>query len=152
VPSPFDCWLLMRGMKTLSVRLERSQQNAREICNWLLTRDEVEKVFYPGLETSEGFETHTRQTQGPGAVISFRLNRTIQIDQFLGQLKIWTLAVSLGAVESIITQPACMTHLSYPEREKERLGIDARLIRLSVGIEAVGDLIDDLECSLARAQ
>jgi cystathionine beta-lyase/cystathionine gamma-synthase len=152
VPSPFDCWLLMRGMKTLSVRIERSQENAEEICRWLLTRDEVEEVFYPGIETSAGFEIHARQARGPGSVISFRMKETVKVDQFLKQLQVWTLAVSLGAIESIITQPACMTHLPYPEQEKKRLGIDKRLIRLSVGIEAVTDLIDDLECSLVRAQ
>jgi len=152
VPSPFDCWLLMRGMKTLGVRLAESQRSALKICDWLLTRREVQKVLYPGLEESVGFETHARQADGPGAVLSFRLGESITIEKFLRELRIWTVAVSLGAVESIITQPARMTHLTYPQKERERLGIHDRLIRLSVGIESVDDLIHDLERALNKAR
>lgn len=152
VPSPFECWLLMRGMKTLKVRMLESQQSAQKICDWLLTRQEVEEVLYPGLATCAGFETQKRQANGPGAILSFRLAKTVIIEQFLRELEIWTLAVSLGAVESILTQPSRMTHLTYPEQERQRLGLDERLIRLSVGLEDSDDLIDDLRCALEKAR
>jgi len=152
VPSPFDCWLLMRGMKTLGVRLAEAQRTAHTICDWLLTREEIEEVFYPGLEEGLQTEMHERQSSGSGAILSFRLDPSVKVEKFLYALNIWTVAVSLGAVESIITQPARMTHATYPEDEKRRLGIDERLIRLSVGIEAASDLIDDLACSLEGAR
>ena len=152
VPSPLDCWLLIRGMKTLAVRLERSQSSAGELAGWLLSRPEVSDVFYPGLPTSPNFSIHQTQALGAGAILSFRLTKNVDAGAFLGALEIWTPAVSLGAVESIITQPACMTHLTYPEEERERLGIDRQLIRLSVGIEAVADLIEDLARALDRAR
>jgi len=152
VPSPFECWLLMRGMKTLSVRLAESQRSARRICDWLLERAEVEQVLYPGIEDHPGFATHVKQADGPGAVVSFRLAESVRVEKFLSELRIWTLAVSLGAVESILTQPACMTHLTYPQSERERLGIHERLIRLSVGLESVEDLIHDLESALGKAR
>jgi cystathionine beta-lyase/cystathionine gamma-synthase len=151
VPSPFDCWLLMRGIKTLAVRLAESQRSAQIICDWLLKREEIQAVLYPGLEHSPGFQTHSLQADGPGAIISFRLSSSVKVDKFLQKLNIWTVAVSLGAVESIITQPARMTHLTYARDERVRLGIDDNLIRLSVGIESVDDLIRDLEKALDEA-
>jgi cystathionine beta-lyase len=144
--------LLMRGMKTLAVRLEKSQSSAGELAGWLLSRPEVDKVLYPGLSASPNFSVHKTQAKGAGAILSFRLTENVDVKAFLESLEIWTLAVSLGAVESIITQPACMTHLTYPEEERKRLGIDRQLIRLSVGIEAVADLIDDLAQALDRAR
>ncbi len=150
IPSPFDCWLLMRGMKTLAVRLSRGQASARRIAQWLSTRPEVERVLYPGLDTLEGFELHESQSDGPGAILSFILREGVCAETFVGSVSLWTLAVSLGAVESIITLPSMMTHLSYPKEILKKLGITDNLVRLSVGIEDVEDLIADLESALKK--
>lgn len=144
VPSPLDCWLLIRGMKTLDVRLSRSQENAMAIATWLERHPMVEQVNYPGLETFAQRTGHLQQAEGNGAMLSFRLNPDVPSQSFLENLSLWSLAVSLGAVESIVTLPAKMTHLSYPEGERKRLGIDEQLIRLSVGIESAEDLIEAL--------
>jgi cystathionine beta-lyase/cystathionine gamma-synthase len=145
VPSPFDCWLLIRGMKTLKARMTLQQESARTIAEWLLARDEVERVLYPGLDTHPGHDIQSRQASGGGAMVSFVMRDRQRARQTVHGVKLWSLAVSLGGVESIITLPARMTHLSYSPEERERLGIDDRLIRLSVGLEDVEDLIDDLE-------
>ncbi len=150
VPSPFDCWLLMRGMKTLGVRLERAQASTKRIAQWLLTRPEVERVLYPGLNTLEGFEVNESQADGPGAILSFILREDVCAETFVSAVSLWTLAVSLGAVESIITLPSGMTHLSYRKEELKDLGIENSLVRLSVGIEDVEDLIADLENALKK--
>jgi len=144
VPSPFDCWLLMRGMKTLKARMDAQQESARQIAEWLLGRDEVEQVLYPGLETHPGHDVHGKQASGGGAMVSFLVRDEDVAARLLQKVKFWSLAVSLGAVESIITLPARMTHLSYPREECERLGISDKLVRLSVGLEDAEDLIDDL--------
>ena len=145
VPSPFDCWLLIRGMKTLKARMTLQQDSARKIAEWLLTRHEVERVLYPGLDTHPGHDVHSKQAAGGGAMVSFVARDEEFAREIVDAVKLWSLAVSLGGVESIITLPARMTHLSYPVDERERLGIDDRLIRLSVGLEDVEDLIDDLD-------
>jgi cystathionine beta-lyase len=139
-------------MKTLAVRLGESQKSAARLADWLLARPEVKEVLYPGLRTSQNFSVHASQAEGAGAILSFRLTDDVDAQAFLSNLQIWTPAVSLGAVESIVTQPARMTHLTYPEEERERLGIDRQLIRLSVGIELVSDLIDDLASALDQAR
>jgi len=151
VPSPFDCWLVIRGMKTLRARMTLQQESARQVAEWLLSRDEVEQVLYPGLDTHPGHDVHVRQASGGGAMVSFAVRDTQLARQIVHGVKLWSLAVSLGGVESIITLPARMTHLSYPVEERERLGIDDRLIRLSVGLEDVEDLIDDLEQAMGAA-
>lgn len=151
VCSPFDCWLLMRGMKTLGVRLSQGQRSAQKIAEWLLSRPEVERVVYPGLEALEGYGIHKRQSDGPGAILSFVLSGGVCSETLLSNMSVWTLAVSLGAVESIITLPSKMTHLPYPQEELKRLGLGNDLIRLSVGIENVDDLIADLERALKKA-
>jgi len=148
VPSPLDCWLLMRGMKTLAVRLSHEQASAGRIAEWLSRRPEVERVLYPGLETFDGYEVHRAQADGPGAVLSFVLGDGLNAGTFVSSVSVWTLAVSLGAVESIITQPSRMTHLSYPREELARLGLSDNLVRLSVGLEDPDDLIADLETAL----
>ena len=145
IPGPFDSWLLMRGMKTLGVRMDRCQENAREIAHWLQRVEAVDEVLYPGLGTLDGDQAHAEQADGPGAIISFRLREGLSGQRLVESTSVWTLAVSLGAVESIITLPARMTHLPYPREELQRLGIDDRLVRLSVGVEDVRDLIADLE-------
>jgi len=149
VPSPFDCWLLMRGMKTLKARMDAQQESARRIAEWLVERDEVERVLYPGLDTHPNHNIHAEQASGGGAMLSCIMQDEDIAKQVAEGVKLWSLAVSLGSVESIITLPARMTHLSYPADERERLGIDNRLIRLSVGLEDTDDLIDDLEQSMA---
>lgn len=149
VPSPMDCWLLMRGMKTLGVRLHQASASAERIARWLTARPEVAAVYYPGL--GDDVQVHHRQATGAGAVLSFRLAPQVDVDRFVSGLRLWTLAVSLGAVESIITVPARMTHLAYPEEERRRLGIDPHLVRLSVGLEAADDLIADLEAGLQQS-
>ncbi len=151
IPSPFDCWVLMRGMKTLGVRLSYAQASAQKIAEWLSRRQEVDQVLYPGLETLPGREIHRNQADGPGAVLSFRLHEDVCAETLLSSVSIWTLAVSLGAVESIITLPSKMTHLSYPREELERLGVGDNLVRLSVGIEDTEDLIADLRMALKEA-
>jgi cystathionine beta-lyase/cystathionine gamma-synthase len=144
VPSPFDCWLLIRGMKTLKARMNAQQESARRIAEWLVDRDGVEHVLYPGLETHPDRDIHARQASGGGAMVSFVVRDEDVAKRVLNGVKLWSLAVSLGAVESIITLPASMTHLTYSREERERLGIDGKLVRLSVGLEDAEDLIDDL--------
>jgi cystathionine gamma-lyase/homocysteine desulfhydrase len=148
---PQDSWLLVRGMKTLGVRLGQAQESAHAIASWLCSRPEVEQVFYPGLASHPRAEIHRRQADGGGAVLSFRLRDSIDVDKFLTSVEIWTLAVSLGAVESIITQPSRMTHASYPSDLREKIGVTDQVVRLSVGLEDPDDLIADLENGLNGA-
>ncbi len=150
VPSPFDCWVLMRGIKTLAVRLAHAQASAGRIAEWLMGRPEVERVLYPGLDSLDGFEVNKGQADGPGAILSFLLRDDVCAETFVGSVSLWTLAVSLGAVESIITLSSKMTHLCYPREELAKLGIGDDLVRLSVGIEDVEDLIADLESALKK--
>lgn len=149
VPSPFDCWLLIRGMKTLGVRMDKGQTSAGRIAKWLEERDEVERVMYPGLPGFEGRDIHAKQSGGPGAVLSFRLKDGYDGRKLVESVSMWTLAVSLGGVESIITLPARMTHLPYAPSERQRLAIDDRLVRLSTGIEDADDLISDIESAMS---
>ena len=148
---PFDSWVLMRGMKTLGVRLEKGQENAQGIASWLAERSEVQEVLYPGMGNLERDEVHERQADGPGGIVSFRVTDDVSAQTLVENVSLWTLAVSLGAVESIITLPAKMTHLPYARADRERGGIGENLIRLSVGIEDAEDLVKDLEnaCELA---
>ncbi len=152
VPSPMDCWLVVRGMKTLGVRMERGQATARRLAEWLAGRDEVEAVLWPGGEGFPGGDVHARQADGPGAVLSFRLREGLSGEVVCNHTRVWTLAVSLGAVESIITLPAGMTHLPYRPAARAALGIDDRLVRLSVGLEHADDLIADLAGALDTAR
>ncbi len=145
---PQDSWLLVRGMKTLGVRMGQAQESAQAIASWLCTRPEVEQVYYPGLAGHPRAEIHRCQADGAGAILSFRLRSSIDVHKFLTSLEIWTLAVSLGAVESIITLPSQMTHASYPAELRERIGVTDHVVRLSVGLEDVSDLIADLENGL----
>jgi cystathionine beta-lyase/cystathionine gamma-synthase len=151
VPSPFDCWLLMRGMKTLGVRICQGQATAIGIAEWLSMVPEVERVFYPGADRFPGREGHEQQAEGPGAVLSFTVRDGVCAEILVNSVQVWTLAVSLGAVESIITLPAKMTHLPYARDELKHLGIGDNLVRLSVGLEATDDLIEDLAQALRCA-
>ena len=146
VPSPFDCYLALRGLKTLHLRMEASQKNALKISDFLEKHEMVEKVLYPGLKSHPQYKLVKNQFRGSGAIISFYMKGdTVSINKFLQSLKIFKLAVSLGAVESLLCVPSLMTHASLPKETREKLGITDNLIRLSVGIEDVDDLINDLK-------
>jgi len=146
VPSPFDCWLVMRGMRTLAVRMERASQNAAHIAGWLTGRSEVSRVHYPGLADNPQRELVERQMRLPGAMVSFELaGGEAKARKVAEATRLFTLAESLGAVESLIELPAAMTHASVAGSPLE---VPAGLVRLSVGIESVEDLVADLEHAL----
>lgn len=145
VLAPFDSWLILRGIKTLGIRLDRQQQNAQKIAAWLNSHEKVEKVYYAGLSDSPGYEVLKRQASGFGAVISFHVKDVSIIEPILGRVKVLIFAESLGGVESLITYPIAQTHSAIPPEIRERLGVNEKLLRISVGIEDVDDLINDLE-------
>ncbi len=145
---PQDCWLLMRSLKTLSLRLERHCANALEVAQWLKAHTRVSAVYYPGLKDHPGHALSQRQTSGFGGMLSFRVDSRETARQVLKRLKLISFAESLGGVESLMTLPAVQTHGDIPEPERERLGICESLLRLSVGIEDAGDIIADLEQAL----
>jgi cystathionine gamma-lyase len=150
VPSPFDCWLLLRGLKTLQLRVLRQCENALAIARWLEGQDAVTQVYYPGLESNPGHALARRQMGGRyGGVVSFEVSSGDAARSFLERLRVFTLAESLGAVESLAESPAMMTHASIPEETRTRVGVSDGLLRLSVGIEDVDDLLADLEQALA---
>jgi cystathionine beta-lyase/cystathionine gamma-synthase len=144
VPGPWDCWLTLRGLKTLPLRLERQEQNAIKIARWLAAHRSVKKVHYPGLKGHPGHQLLAEQSTGFGAMISFEVEDPEMVRRMLSQVKLFLFAESLGGVESLITYPAVQTHADMDEEARERLGINDRLVRLSVGVEDVDDLIDDL--------
>ncbi|MDX1958744.1 MAG: PLP-dependent aspartate aminotransferase family protein [Leptospiraceae bacterium] len=152
IPSPFDCFLANRGVKTLALRMERHALNAESIASWLETRPEIEKVIYPGLKSHPNHEIAKRQMKTFGGMISFILKGDIENSKrFLENCKLFSLAESLGGVESLIEHPAIMTHASIPKKNREELGISDGLVRLSVGIEDLSDLKEDLEFALKKA-
>lgn len=142
---PQDSYYVIRGIKTLGVRMERHEKNAFEISKWLINQPEVEKVYYPGLPQHPGHDIAKQQMDGFGGMISFELKDEDIALKILNNVKLITLAESLGGYESLISYPAKMTHASVPEEERIKLGISDRLIRLSVGLENYLDLIDDLK-------
>ena len=148
VPGPFDSWLVLRGLKTLAVRMERHCENARRIAEYLESHQAVEQVLYPGLPSHPGHEIAKRQMKDFGGMISFLAGSEEEAIELVARTKIWTLAESLGGVESLIEHPAQMTHASTAESP---FPIPKNLIRLSVGIESVDDLIADLETALVRS-
>jgi len=142
--SPMDSWLVLRGIKTLVVRMERHEQNGRAIAQFLTTQPKVLKVNYPGLSSHPDHELAKRQMRGFGAMISFELGSFDNAAAFLARVRLCSLGESLGGVETLISHPASMTHASIPEPERSRLGVTPGLVRISVGIEDVEDLIADL--------
>jgi cystathionine gamma-lyase len=153
VPSPMDSWLVMRGTKTLHVRMERHEANAKQLASWLDGHAQVEKVYYPGLASHPQYDLAKRQMRGFGGMISFVLRGGLDhAKRFLSACKLFTLAESLGGVESLIEHPAIMTHASVPAENRQKLGIVDGFIRLSVGIEDVADLKSDLEAAFAAAR
>jgi cystathionine gamma-lyase len=146
VPSPMDCFLVLRGTKTLHVRMRQHDENARRIAQWLVDHPDVSKVIYPGLWSHPQHELATRQQTGFGGMISFVIKGDLaRAARFLKGCKVFTCAESLGGVESLIEHPAIMTHASIPADKRELLGIADTLIRISVGIEDCDDLIADLD-------
>ena len=147
--SPFDCWLVLRGIETLPVRMKQHEANAIAVANYLREHLPVNRVFYPGLESHPGHEIAKRQMKGFGGVVSFELKGGIQAaNNFLRRVKVFSLAESLGGVASLAEHPATMTHASMPKDYREKVGITDELIRLSVGLENVDDLIEDLHQAL----
>jgi cystathionine gamma-synthase len=145
VPSPFDCFLIMRGIRTLALRMDRSSANALVLALWLSERPEVARVHYPGLPDHPQADLVARQMRLPGAMLSFEMRSEEAARELVGRTRLFTLAESLGAVESLVELPAPMTHASVAE---STLAVPATLVRLSVGIEAVDDLRADLEAAL----
>jgi cystathionine gamma-lyase len=146
VPGPWDSWLTLRGVKTLAIRMERHQQNARSVVAWLRGRPEVSRVYYPMSEGDPGYAVARRQMSGFGGMISFVLDAPLaRAEKFCASTRIFTCAESLGGIESLLELPAAMTHASIPPEKRQAIGIDDGLVRLSVGIEHIDDLIDDLD-------
>ncbi|AIF42671.1 bifunctional cystathionine gamma-lyase/homocysteine desulfhydrase [Virgibacillus sp. SK37] len=146
---PQDSWLLLRGIKTLALRMEAIETNSHKIAHFLHQHEKVSDVFYPGLKSHPGYEISKQQSQGYGGMISFDVGNAEKADQVLAHVNYFTLAESLGAVESLISIPARMTHASIPVERRRELGIADGLIRLSVGIEDAEDLIEDLQKALS---
>ncbi|SEQ40790.1 bifunctional cystathionine gamma-lyase/homocysteine desulfhydrase [Piscibacillus halophilus] len=146
---PQDSWLLIRGIKTLGIRMEEHEHNTKAIVEFLEDHPNVENVFYPGLSHHHGHETAQTQASGFGAMVSFDVGTEEKAGEVISKLKYFTLAESLGAVESLISVPAKMTHASIPKDRREELGITDGLIRISVGIEDIEDLLEDLKQALS---
>lgn len=153
VPSPFDSFLILRGLKTLGIRMERHAENALAVAAYLEKHPQVERVYYPGLPSHPQYSTAKRQMRSGGGMITMILKGgLLESRRFLEAVRVFSLAESLGGVESLIEHPALMTHLSIPKEVREKVGIVDGLVRLSVGIEDVDDLIDDLDAGLAAAR
>ena len=152
VLAPWDSFLVIRGIKTLGVRMERHVKNAQKIADWLDSGSYVSRVYYPGLKKDPGYEIQKKQADGPGAMISFVLDQKYDYRNFFKNLKMITFAESLGGVESLVCHPASMTHAAVPEEIRKETGISDELIRLSVGIEDADDLIEDLEQAIIASE
>jgi cystathionine beta-lyase/cystathionine gamma-synthase len=149
VPSPFDCWLTLRGLKTLSLRVERQNATALFLATRLEGHDAVARVHYPGLPSHPGFEIARRQSRGSGGVLSVELRGgPDEVRRFVSERRYFKLGESLGGVKSLVCHPATMTHASIPPEERRRLGLPDTLVRLSVGLEDPRDLAEDLEDGL----
>ena len=152
VLGPFDSFLLLRGIKTLAVRMDRHVANAEQAAAWLRQHDAVRTVYYPGLPCAQGYEINRKQAKNGGAMISFELEERYDIRKFFSSLKLIALAESLGGVESLVCHPASMTHASIPYEVRQKVGITDGLIRLSVGIENWSDLRDDLAQAIEQSK
>lgn len=151
VPGPFDCWLVLRGIKTFPLRMRQHDANGRRVAQWLTTNPKVRQVYYPGLPSHPQHELACRQMAGFGAMLSLELGDVERAKRFVQRTKIFALAESLGGVESLIGHPASMTHASVPLELRKKMGLTDSLVRLSIGIEDVDDLIEDLDQALAQA-
>ena len=150
VLGPQDSWLVLRGLKTLKVRMEESQKSAEKIAEWLAAQKRVTEVFYPGLSSHPGHDVHARQSSGPGAVLSFKLESVELTRRLLEGSTLAAFAVSLGGVESIISYPAKMSHAAMPPEERAARGVTDTLVRLSVGLEDAEDLIAEMDTLINR--
>lgn len=151
--SPHDAWLIIRGLKTLAVRMERHCQNAQQVAEFLQAHPAVKDVYYPGLPSHPGYRFLGEQMQGAGGVLAFELNASLEQSRyFINQCRLLSLAVSLGDAESLIQHPASMTHSPYTPEERQMAGISDGLIRVSVGLEHVADIIADLRQALEKMQ
>jgi cystathionine beta-lyase len=149
---PMDSWLLLRGIKTLAVRMEAQQRSAEKIARWLVSQSGIAKVYYPTLEGHPGRDIHLRQACGGGATVSFELPDAAKARDFLKAVRLPILAISLGGVDSILSYPASMSHAAMPAEERSARGISDALVRLSVGLEDPDDLIADLEQALGKTR
>ena len=149
---PFDSYLLIRGIKTLGVRLDRHVENAVRIAEYLAGHPAVSRIYYPGLPSDEGYAVNQRQARNGGVMLSFELREGYDYREFFRQLQLITLAESLGGVESLVCHPASMTHASIPADLRQQMGISDGLIRLSTGIEDVNDLIADLQQAIEKSE
>jgi cystathionine beta-lyase/cystathionine gamma-synthase len=148
--APFDCWLVLRGIETLPVRMKQHQENAFAVANYLKGHPATKRVFYPGLESHKGHEIARRQMKGFGGVVSFEMTSgTEAVNSFLRRLRVFSLAGSLGDVVSLAEHPATLSHLWLPQDLRRKVGITDELVRLSVGLENIDDLIEDLEQALS---
>ncbi len=145
---PQDSWLTLRGIKTLKARLDIQQQNAQKIAEFLESHEKVEKVYYPGLKSHEGYDVHISQSFGPGAVLSFETKDYKSAKYFMDNIKYAAVAVSLGGVETIVSYPAKMSHSAMAKEEREKRGIKDSLIRVSLGLEDIDDLLKDINNAL----
>lgn len=143
--APFDSWLLLRGIKTLAIRMEKQQENAIEVAKWLSNQSKIKKVYYVGLENHIGYEISKKQASGFGAMISFEVDSEATAIQILEKVNLISYAESLGGVETLITYPMLQTHADVPKEEREAKGINEKLLRISIGIENIKDIIDDLK-------
>ncbi|WP_164169672.1 PLP-dependent aspartate aminotransferase family protein [Ruminococcus flavefaciens] len=152
VLGPFDSFLLIRGIKTLAVRMDRHVYNAEKVADFLSKHDAVKNVYYPGLPDSQGYEVNRRQAKNGGAMISFELKDNYDINTFFESLQLVSLAESLGGVESLVCHPSSMTHASIPADIRKKVGITDGLIRLSVGIEQIDDILEDVAQAIAKSE
>ena len=149
--APFDCWLVLRGIETLAVRMRQHQENAQAVADYLNGHPAVKKVFYPGLKSHPGHKIARRQMKGFGGMVSFEINGgATAVTRFLRRIKVFSLAESLGGVASLAEHPATMSNASMDKDHREKVGITDELIRLSIGLENIDDLIEDLEQALKR--
>ncbi len=152
VLGPFDSFLLIRGIKTLGVRLDRHVENAQKAAQFLKNHKAVKKIYYPGLPEAQGYEINRRQAKNGGVMMSFELYENYDIRKFFKSLRLIALAESLGGVESLVCHPASMTHASIPKDIRDKVGITEGLIRLSIGIENIDDLLADLEQAIEKSE
>ena len=150
--APFDSWLILRGIKTLGIRMEKAQENAFRLVQWLENREEVKRVIYPGLETHPGYEIMKKQSRGFGAMLTFEVCSKEFAKSILNHVRLIRFAESLGGVETLITYPVTQTHADVPKEQLEKNGITESVLRLSVGIESEKDLIRDFESAFREAK
>ena len=149
--SPFDSWLVLRGIKTLPLRMRAHDAGGREVARWLAGQAKIERVLYPGLPTHPQHDLASRQASGFGGMISFVLKPGVDVTRFFDSLRLCAIAESLGGIETLVCQPSTMTHASVPEEDRRRLGLTDSLVRISVGCEDVEDIVGDLAQALSRA-